>query len=110
MIFKYIILIYGLVQFFVGAYIWFKKNERLANFLIVSISMLNSPIKYDDIKNHSEFARWTGSIVILWGCTYVFLASASIFFGIGFIMIIILIILIETNFFRIMINGVKNFI
>lgn len=110
MIFKYLILLWGVLEFILGITVVIKRDLLLLKFIVESFSVLNSDFSMDKINNIKVFSKWFGEIVTLEGSLYIFLASASIFFNMSIIIVIIFIIIIEVFFFNVIINGIKNFI
>lgn len=110
MILKYIVLIYGVVEFIIGAACWITKNDLISKMFINTLSMISEDISYSNVKNNLELARWVGGIIMLGGSMYIFLASAAIYFGINTFMIIVFIILIESFIFKTIVGGVKDFL
>lgn len=110
MVFKYMVLLYGLLEFIFGCFLWFKKSENIVRVFVESISIFSSNIKYSEIENKAMLSRWIGEIIMITGCLYIFLASVSITFGINNLIIILFIIAIEGFFIRVILNGCKKFI
>ncbi|MGL5379125.1 hypothetical protein [Clostridium sp.] len=110
MVFKYMILLYGLLEFIFGCFLWFKKSENIVGMFIQSISIFSNDIKYNEIEDKAMFSRWFGEVIMITGCLYIFLAAVSITFGIKSLMIILFIILIEGFFMKVILSGCKKFI
>ncbi|MDI9215196.1 MULTISPECIES: hypothetical protein [Clostridium] len=110
MIFKYLILGWGIIEFILGITVLLKKKLFLLGFIVESFSILNNEFNVSNIKDIKTFSRWIGEVVVLEGSLYIFLASASIFFEMSIVIIIVFIILIEIFFFNVINKGIKNFI
>ncbi len=110
MIFKYLILLWGTLEFILGITVVIQRDLLLLKFIVEGFSVLNNGFSIDKINNIKVFSKWVGEIVILEGSLYIFLASASIFFNMSIIIVIIFIIIIEVFFFNVITNGIKNFI
>lgn len=110
MIFKYLILLWGTLEFILGITVVIQRDLLLLKFIVESFSVLNNGFSIDKINNIKVFSKWVGEIVTLEGSLYIFLASASIFFNMSIIIVIIFIIIIEVFFFNVITNGIKNFI
>ena len=110
MIFKYLILGWGVIEFILGITVLLKKKLFLLGFIVESFSILNNEFNVSNIKDIKTFSRWIGEVVVLEGSLYIFLASASIFFEMSVVIIIVFIILIEIFFFNVIIKGIRNFI
>ncbi|MCR1951415.1 hypothetical protein NSA50_10185 [Clostridium sp. DSM 100503] len=82
----------------------------ILGFIVESFSILNNEFNVSNIKDIKTFSRWIGEVVVLEGSLYIFLASASIFFEMSIVIIIVFIILIEIFFFNVINKGIKNFI
>ncbi|GAB6169926.1 hypothetical protein JCM1393_23860 [Clostridium carnis] len=109
MVFKYLLLTWGLVVFLLGALMRFRKNESIAKMIMESYYIFSSEFGYNDIKDKKIFSNWIGDVIIIEGALYTFLASAAIYFKINLLVIIAFIILIEIFFFKVISNGIKNF-
>lgn len=110
MIFKYLILAWGLIELILGIAVLLKKKLLLLGFIVESFSVLNNEFSISNIKDIKTFSRWIGEVVVLEGSLYIFLASASIFFEMSILIVIVFIILIEIFFFKVINKGIKNFI
>lgn len=109
MIFKYLILGWGVIEFILGITVLLKKKLLLLGFIVESFSILNNDFNASNIKDINTFSRWLGEVVVLEGSLYIFLASASIFFKMNLLIIIVFIILIEIFFFNVINKGIRNF-
>lgn len=109
MIFKYLILGWGVIEFILGITVLLKKKLLLLGFIVESFSILNNDFNASNIKDINIFSRWLGEVVVLEGSLYIFLASASIFFKMNLLIIIVFIILIEIFFFNVINKGIRNF-
>lgn len=110
MVFKYLILGWGVIEFILGITVLLKKKLFLLGFIVESFSILNNEFNVSNIKDIKTFSRWIGEVVVLEGSLYIFLASASIFFEMSVVIIIVFIILIEIFFFNVISKGIRNFI
>lgn len=110
MIFKYLILVWGVMELILGIAVLLKKKLMLLGFVVESFSILNNDFNISKIKDIKKFSRWLGEVVVLEGSLYIFLASASIFFEMNLLIIIVFIILIEIFFFNVINKGINNFI
>lgn len=110
MIFKYLILVWGVMELILGIAVLLKKKLMLLGFVVESFSILNNDFNISKIKDIKKISRWLGEVVVLEGSLYIFLASASIFFEMNLLIIILFIILIEIFFFNVINKGINNFI
>ncbi|WP_291652100.1 hypothetical protein [Clostridium sp.] len=110
MIFKYLILGWGIIELILGITVLLKKKLLILGFIVESFSILNNEFNISNIKDTKTFSRWLGEVVVLEGSLYIFLASASIFFKMNLLIIIVFIILIEIFFFNVINKGIRNYI
>lgn len=110
MIFKYLILAWGFIELILGIAVLLKKKLLLLGFIVEGFSVLNNEFSISNIKDIKIFSRWLGEVVVLEGSLYIFLASASIFFEMNILTVIVFIIPIEIFFFKVISKGIKNFI
>ncbi|WP_411170431.1 hypothetical protein ACH36K_08110 [Clostridium sp. MB05] len=109
MVFKYILLIWGLIELILGITVLLKRKLLLLKVIVESFSMINNNFNLSEIKDIKIFSKWIGEVVLLEGSLYIFLASASIYFNMNIFIVIVFIILIEIFFFNIMSKGIRNF-
>ncbi len=109
MVFKYILLIWGLIELILGITVLLKKKLLLLKVIVESFSMINNNFNLSEIKDIKLFSKWIGEVVLLEGSLYIFLASASIYFNMNIFIVIVFIILIEIFFFNIISKGIRNF-
>ena len=110
MIFKYLILAWGFIELILGIAVLLKKKLLLLGFIVESFSVLNNEFSISNIKDIKTFSKWLGEVVVLEGSLYIFLASASIFFEMSILIVIVFIIFIEIFFFNVINKGIRNFI
>jgi hypothetical protein len=109
MVFKYILLIWGLIELILGITVLLKKKLLLLKVIVESFSMINNNFNLSEIKDIKLFSKWIGEVVLLEGSLYIFLASASIYFNMNIFIVIVFIILIEIFFFNIISKGIRTF-
>lgn len=102
-------MVWGILNFILGISILLER-KLIIYIILKSFFLLNKGISLSHTKDVKFFSKWIGEIVVLEGALYIFLASASIFFKIMLVIVIVFVIFIEIIFFNIIINGINDFL
>ena len=108
MLFKYLVLSWGLLECCLGAFISLKKDLLMLNPIVESLSFFIKDFNITNIKDKKIFSTWIGDMILVEGALYAFLGSSSLYFQMNNIIILCFIIIIEILFFNILLKGVKK--
>lgn len=109
MILNILLLIWGVIELIFGGTVAIKKKLLILKSIVESFYYLNKNFSIDKVNNMQKFSKWIGEMVLLEGALYIFLASASIFFKMNILIVIIFICIIETFFFNLISKGINNY-
>ncbi|MBD7915926.1 hypothetical protein H9660_12295 [Clostridium sp. Sa3CUN1] len=104
------LLIWGAIELVVGGIVSTKKRLIIIRGIVESFSYLNINFSIDKIKDIKRFSKWIGEVILVEGALYIFLASASIYFKMNVLIVLIFISIIEVLFFNIVNRGLENYI
>lgn len=110
MILKYFILIWGIIEVLIGGSVAIRKKLLFLKGVMESIYYIDNKFDISKVKDIKNFSRWIGEAVLLEGGLYIFLASASIYFELNNLIVLLFISVIEVFFFKTIIRGALNFI
>lgn len=110
MLLNILILIWGATELIIGGFVAIKKELSILKPIVYSFSYINKEFDLEKIADIKAFSRWLGEIVLVEGALYIFLSSASIYFNMNILMVLIFICIIEMLFFNIIIKGIQNFL
>ena len=110
MVLNILLFIWGTIELLLGGTVALKKKLLMLSSIVECFYFINKDFSIDKIKNIQSFAKWIGEIVMLEGALYIFLASASIFFEMNILIVIIFVCIIEFYFFNLILKGINNYI
>ena len=104
------LLTWGIIELAVGGIVSTKRKLVIIKGIVKSFSYLNMNFSIDKIKDIKGLSKWIGEVILLEGALYIFLASASIYFKINVLIVLIFISIIEVFFFNVINKGLENYI
>ncbi|VYU11330.1 hypothetical protein [Clostridium tertium] len=110
MILKLCILIWGIIEIFIGGSVAISKKLLYLKGVVESLTYINNKFDLSKVKDIKKFSVWVGETVLIEGGLYIFLSSASIYFELNNFIVLFFIVIIEFFFFNVIIKGVLNFI
>lgn len=108
MVLSIFLLIWGTTELIIGSVVAIRKELLFLKSIIESFSYINREFSLEKITDIKSFSRWIGEVVLVEGSLYIFLASASIFFKMNVLIVIIFICIIEVLFFNIIMKGIQT--
>lgn len=104
------ILIWGTIELIIGGIVTIQKKLLIIKGIVESFSFLNNDFALDKVINIKAFSKWIGEVILLEGALYIFLASASIYFKMDILIVLVFITIIEIIFFNIINKGLESYI